>query len=32
MESHFRPFLDALGEGLEDLDSDLTDDLVVEEV
>ncbi|MBB02247.1 MAG: hypothetical protein CMJ47_06345 [Planctomyces sp.] len=31
MESHFRPFLDALGEGLDELDSDVMDDLVIEE-
>ena len=32
MESHFRPFLDALAEGFHELDADLTDDLVIEEV
>ena len=32
MESHFRPFLDVLAEGLDELDSDLMDDLFIEEV
>ena len=32
METHFRPFFDALKDGLDDLDQNYMDDLVIDEV
>jgi hypothetical protein len=32
METHFRPFLDALKDGLDDLDQNYMDDLEIDEV